>query len=69
MPKTTKTKIDKDNVKQFLLGKYHEKWLEDNPALSWDIEELVWEVQKFNMTWGSDFTLISRSALPPKEDN
>lgn len=59
--KNTIKGVKDQNVKEFLLKKMTEQWMNDNPDLINDIHNLVSEFMLFNMKWGTrlnptDFT-------------
>ena len=49
----------KTNIKQFLVQKYYEYWLKENPKLAEDIEDLCHRVVMFNALYGTNFSITT----------
>lgn len=46
-----------EDIEKFLVEKYSEQWVKDNPELFSDIQELAETITEFNNLYGTNLTL------------
>ena len=50
--------MKEENVKQFLVDRYTEKWLEENKGMMEDYEEICHLIMLFHANWGINVGIV-----------